>query len=172
MRYLFVTISLSVMLFTASVSCSPAGRSFGEPPAEHPDQTEDPSEGGNTGDNDNQDMNIKISIKLGSSSFTATLQESDAAKAFLSLLPFEAEMNDHAGNEKYYNLPASLPVDSFRPGTIRSGDLMLWGEDCIVLFYRTFSSPYSYTRIGAIDDPSHLAEAVGDGRIRVTFDHQ
>lgn len=168
MRHLFVMISISVALFTAAVSCSPAGKAF----AEHPGDMDDPSDGDNTGDNDNQYMEIKVSTKIGSAYFTATLQDNDAAKAFMSLLPFTAAMNEHAGNEKYYNLPESLPVDSFRPGTIRTGDLMLWGDDCIVLFYRTFSSPHSYTRIGTIDDPSHLAEAVGEGNITVIFEHQ
>ena len=81
-------------------------------------------------------------------------------------------MNELNGNEKYYNLSSELPTDAYRPGTIRAGDLLLYGSNCVVLFYETFSSPYSYTRIGRVDDPTGLAEAVGSGRVSVTFSLQ
>ena len=77
-----------------------------------------------------------------------------------------AELN---GNEKYYFMPNSLPTDSQRPGNIHVGDLMLYGSDCIVLFYESFSSGYSYTRLGNLDDPSGLADVLGRGSVEVTF---
>ena len=73
------------------------------------------------------------------------------------------------GNEKYYYLPESLPANSQRPGNIHAGDLMLYGSDCLVLFYESFSSGYSYTRLGSVDDPSSLAAALGGGSVEVSF---
>ena len=113
-------------------------------------------------------MNLKITI--GSRVFTAELDDNAAARAFAALLPLQAEMNELNGNEKYASLPQNLPTDPYRPGTIRCGDLMLWGNNTIVLFYETFQSSYSYTRLGRIDDPSGLAEAVGPGNVRVVFE--
>lgn len=101
--------------------------------------------------------------------FTAVLEDNAAAKAFAAMLPMTLVMEELNGNEKYHYLDTGLPVESVRPGTIREGDLMLWGSSCVVLFYETFQSSYSYTRLGRIEDPEGLAEAVGSGSVRVDF---
>ena len=56
-------------------------------------------------------------------------------------------MDELNGNEKYYFMPNALPTDPERPGEIHTGDFMLYGSDCLVLFYKNFSSSYSYTRL-------------------------
>ncbi|WP_431309039.1 cyclophilin-like fold protein [Halalkalibacter lacteus] len=63
-----------------------------------------------------------------------------------------------------------LPTDSERPGVINAGEIMLYGDNCLVLLYETFSSSYSYTRLGYIEDVERFAKAVGNGDIRVNFD--
>lgn len=81
-------------------------------------------------------------------------------------------MNEMNGNEKYYNFPDNLPTDSYRPGTIQKDDLMLYGSNCLVLFYETFASSYSYTRIGKVDNTAGLTEAVGSGNVNVIVEIQ
>jgi hypothetical protein len=66
-------------------------------------------------------------------------------------------------------LPKALPANASRPGTIRNGDLMLYGANTLVVFYVTFKSSYSYTRLGGVDDPSDLPEALGPRGVRVVF---
>jgi len=113
---------------------------------------------------------MQINVIIGNKTFTATLADSETGRAFAQLLPMTVTMNELNGNEKYHYLGSSLPTDSYQPGTIHAGDLMLYGNNCVVLFYETFSSGYSYTRIGSIDDPSGLAEALGTGNVSVRFE--
>ena len=77
------------------------------------------------------------------------------------------ELND---NEKYVRLPSSLPANASNPGTIQAGDLMLYGSNTLVLFYESFSTSYTYTKVGRIDDASGLAAALGTGNVKVRFE--
>ncbi len=113
---------------------------------------------------------IPINIIIGSKAFTATLADTETGEAFAALLPLTVTMNELNGNEKYHYLNSSLPTAAYQPGTIHAGDLMLYGNNCVVLFYETFNSSYSYTRIGAIDNPSGLAAALGSGNVSVRFE--
>ena len=116
-----------------------------------------------------EDTMPKLKIDVNGQGFTATLLDNPTTRALLERLPMTVRMEELNGNEKYYYMSTSLPTDSQKPGNIHAGDLMLYGSDCLVLFYESFSSGYSYTRLGSIDDPSGLAAAVGRGSVNVTF---
>ena len=111
-----------------------------------------------------------INIIIGSKTFTATLADSETGEAFAALLPLSVAMNELNGNEKYHYLSSSLPTAAYQPGTIHAGDLMLYGNNCVVLFYKTFNTSYSYTRIGSIDDPTGLSAALGSSNVSVRFE--
>ena len=102
-----------------------------------------------------------VSIKIGSRTFTATLLNNATVTAFKARLPMTVAMSELNGNEKLYNFPTGLPTNASNPGTIQTGDLMLYGSTTLVLFYKSFPTPYSYTRLGRIDNPSELAAARG-----------
>jgi hypothetical protein len=110
-----------------------------------------------------------IRITAGSTVFTATLCDNEAGAAFKAMLPLSLNMADLNANEKYYDLPSALPGAPKNPGTINAGDVMLYGSGTLVLFYKTFTTSYSYTAIAKIDDPSRLAAALGTGKVTVTF---
>lgn len=111
----------------------------------------------------------KMKITIGSKTFQATLEDNPAAKELKGLLPLSLEMAELNGNEKHVDLPKALPTDAQLPGTIREGDLLLYGDRTLVLFYKTFKSSYRYTRLGRIDDPAGLAAALGKGSVEVAF---
>lgn len=181
-------IIMSLIFMTATsvlTACGPDDEPIIETPiAPVPDPEElgdDDNSGSDNNGNDNgnnnnennegeNEMSKNITVRVDDHSFSVILEDNATARTFAALLPMTVTMNEMNGNEKYHYLSENLPTDSYRPGTIRNGDLMLYGSSCVVLFYETFSSSYSYTRIGRLDNPSGLASALGRGNVSVTFE--
>ena len=113
---------------------------------------------------------MKLKITIGTNTFTATVHNNATATAFKAKLPLTINMSELNGNEKYFDLPDNLPTNASNPGTIQTGDVMLYGSNTLVLFYKTFPTSYNYSRIGRIDNPSGLAAALGSGNITVKFE--
>ncbi len=114
-------------------------------------------------------MESRMWMTIGEHRFAMTLADSEAARAFVAMLPLTLDMEELNGNEKHGELPKALPTAASRPGTIRNGDILLWGSRTLVVFYQTFDSSYSYTRVGRVDDPTGLAQTLGRHGMRVTF---
>ena len=113
---------------------------------------------------------MKLKITVGDKDFTTILENNETVSAFKSKLPLTMNMKELNGNEKYGELPGKLPTNASNPGTIQAGDLMLYGSNTVVLFYKTFSTSYSYTRLGRIEDVSGLADALGSGDVTVKLE--
>lgn len=161
----------TLLLLTANALTACSDDDPTEEKTETPALPSDEGEGGNeeNTDDNNELMERNITISANGTSFSATLEDNDAARAFAAMLPLTLDMNEMNGNEKCHYLDSSLPTESYRPGTIRTGDLMLYGSSCVVLFYETFPSGYSYTRLGQTDSPEGLAAALGSGNVSVRF---
>ncbi len=110
-----------------------------------------------------------MQIVIGDERFTVTLESSDTVTALTQLLPLNLDMSELNGNEKYYYLDTALPSAPENVGYIDEGDIMLYGDNCLVVFYESFDTSYSYTKIGHIDDTSGLADALGTGDVTVEF---
>ncbi|MEW5620650.1 cyclophilin-like fold protein [Pseudomonas putida] len=110
-----------------------------------------------------------MQMSVGERHYKIRLADTEAARAFSSLIPLTLEMADLNSNEKYVDLAVSLPKDASVPGTIKAGDVMLYGSKTLVVFYKTFKTPYSYTLIGNIENPDGLMQMLGSDDIRVVF---
>ncbi len=106
----------------------------------------------------------RIKVIIGGKSFWVDMENNRTARAFMHLLPMTLQMEELNGNEKYCYMDQTLPTKTKKPGTIRAGDLMLYGDDCVVLFYKSFRSGYSYTKIGHIGNVKGLQAALGNGK--------
>jgi hypothetical protein len=113
---------------------------------------------------------MKLKITIGANVFTATLYTNASTAAFKEKLPMTINMRELNGNEKYFNLPANLPTNASNPEIINEGDLMLYGSNTLVIFYKTFSTSYSYTKLGRIDKTTGLASALSLGNVTVKWE--
>lgn len=132
--------------------------------------SEDAKKQENGGEGTVKENEEKILITVGAKKFKAKLYDNKSAQAWKKMLPMTITMEELNGNEKYYYLSSNLPTDKKKPDKIHAGDLMLYGSDCLVLFYKTFSTSYSYTSLGYVEDITGLEAAVGKGDVKITFE--
>lgn len=125
------------------------------------DENSDKNEGYKTMENV-----ININVSINSKKYNATIENNETAKNFISQLPQEFNMKELNENEKYVYMDNSLPTNPINPNHIKSGDIMLYGSDCLVIFYKSFDTKYSYTKIGHIDNLPDL----GNDNVIVKFE--
>jgi hypothetical protein len=124
MKYLVVIMLSVASLFGSSFGCNKDHSSVA-------DNTNIYDKGSSPTDNSKGN---KMKIKIGSNTFNATLFDNATANAFKAMLPLTLNMDELNGNEKKYDFSNTLPTNSANPKTINSGDLMIWGENTLVLF--------------------------------------
>ena len=119
----------------------------------------------NSSKEENKKMsNVKVTIN--DKTYNLLLEDNSTAHEFINLLPKEFIMDELNGNEKYVYIDTSLETNSYNPKHIEKGDVMIFGDNCLVIFYESFDTSYSYTKIGHIDNLENL----GDGTITVKFE--
>ena len=107
----------------------------------------------------------KVNITVNNREYVLELEYSQTTREFLNTLPLSITMEELNGNEKYKYLDNKFTTDSKVPEIINKGDVMLYGNNCLVIFYKTFTTTYSYTKIGYINN----LEEIGDNNIIVTI---
>lgn len=80
------------------------------------------------------------------------------------------EMEELNGNEKFHYLKEGLPANSENVGNIEAGDIMLFGSDCLVLFFEDFTTSFNYTRIGHIEEEEAFVSVLPGGTVEITFE--
>jgi hypothetical protein len=159
MKYSFIIIFSLLLISASCASCKKETSAPSNSDTEHIN-----------GNNTTNPTGSKMKIKIGSSTFSATLLENATATAFKALLPLTLNMRDLNSNEKYFDFSNGLPTNAANPGNIQTGDLMLYGNKTLVLFYKSFSTSYSYTKLGRITDIAGLTAALGAGNVTITFE--
>ena len=119
--------------------------------------------------NTNADMKQinKIKMQIENHTFDIILEDNPTTAMLIKKLPLQIEMQELNGNEKYYKFNETFPTADNNPGKIHVGDVMLFNGSYLVIFYKEFTSSYSYTRLGRIENIDNLTELVGDKNINV-----
>ena len=109
-------------------------------------------------------------IKLNGKEFEFEFKDTEVANQIKSKLPFTVKMTNLNGNEVYYQFSG----ESFTPnhkavGTINMGDIYLYQSNYLVLFYKTFTTSYSYTEIVKLKDATGLDTIIGSSDIEIEW---
>ena len=123
----------------------------------------------NNSKNNNQSSEVINSVKIliDDKEYIINLEDNKTVRKFVDLLPQEFNMSELNGNEKYVYLDTVLPTSSYNIHRVNAGDVMLFGNNCLVIFYKSFDTNYSYTKIGHIDNLGDL----GSGSIKVKIEN-
>jgi hypothetical protein len=109
-------------------------------------------------------MERRIIIEAGAIASEATLAESETAQAIWNSLPIESACNTW-GEEVYFSIPLSLPLDKTAKETVDVGDLGYWpAGDALCIFF----GPTPMSRGDEIRPASAVSivgKIIGDPRI-------
>lgn len=114
---------------------------------------------------ENYTMNININGQVAS----VQLEDNVTTKAILANMPFTIQMDDLHQNEKYYYFDKSLPVSPQPIQTIEAGDVLLYQNNCLVIFYQAAEPVVPYTRIGKISRFQDIRASFGNKSVSVQW---
>ena len=118
----------------------------------------------------NQNEEIKINLTVNNKIFSATLENNETTRELISMFPMTLNMSELNSNEKDNYLDTDLTTNSSRQSRINAGDIKLYGSNCLVVFYESFNTSYSYTNLGTVDDVDVFVSELGNGSVTITFD--
>lgn len=106
--------------------------------------------------NNSNEVISSVKAIINEKEYIINLEDNETARSFVNMLPQEFNMNELNGNEKYIYLDNTLPTNPSDFKRINAGDVMIYGNNCLVIFYKSFDTSYSYTKIGHIDNLDNL----------------
>jgi hypothetical protein len=142
------------------------------PPNPTPPPSRSPAGNGSGEPTENQENRMNIQITIGDQTFTATLQESPAARDLIAQLPVTVEMTDHGGVEKTGPLPSPLSLEGQPEGADPDvGDLGYYapGND-LVLYYGDQSYFPGIVVLGRMNGDAAQRIADMDGSVTATVE--
>jgi hypothetical protein len=121
-------------------------------------------------ESDQKVISMKIRINIGGTAMvTATLDDNETAKDFVSLLPMMLTFEDYASTEKISYLPRKLSTKGAPPGCDPSvGDITYyapWGN--LALFYRDFGYSSRLIKLEIIDSGVEALDRPGPLKVTI-----
>ncbi len=107
-----------------------------------------------------------MKININNEEYVINVENETLMEELFNSLPQTFTMTELNGNEKYYYLNSNMKnANSEAVGQVQKGDVMLFGSDCLVIFYDSFETEFRYTKIGHIDNLGDL----GNGNVDVSI---
>lgn len=153
--YNLVAIALSILSLLTLSACAAPGKT--NVPAKTPEALA-------------QDTSSTVNMTIDGTTFSVVWENNPSASALRARFPLALSMSDLHKNEKYGRLAQPLPASPQPVHTIHTGDIMLYGDDTLVLFYKDFDTTYTYTRLGRIKDTELLRNIHENVSISATFE--
>lgn len=108
-------------------------------------------------------------ITINEQEFDIHFYDNETVNQLFEQLPITITMNDLHGNEKYYYFQNHFSTNSESVNYVEAGDVMLFQENCLVIFYESFNTSYQYTKLGYIENAAGFKEVLGDGQVQVSI---
>jgi hypothetical protein len=112
---------------------------------------------------------MRIRISVADQTFTAVLEDSEAARDFAALLPIELTLSDYNRTEKVADLPRRLSTAGAPEGVDPTvGDIAYfapWGN--LAIFYRDFGYSRGLVRLGRLEGDAERLAALDAGPARI-----
>lgn len=155
-RYiLIITILLLLVLTGCSSNEEAAGESAGGS-TDHQISQEEPTQEGET-------ENMKLII--GEIEVPVTWEDNESVSAIKDLLPLTIQMSMYGGNEQVGSIGQRI-VSNDKQTRTKSGDIVLYTSDQIVIFYG--SNSWAYTRLGHVDlSKNEMKDLLGNGNVSI-----
>ena len=166
MKRIIITLLLLSVLLTA---CAKGEAKTAQSTSQSPEKQSEALTKEETEEVTDKEAESKMKITVNGKEFYIIKENNETAQALSQALPLSLEMNELHGNEKYYYLDFTLPENAENVKKVNKGDVMLFGDSCLVIFYKSFNTSYSYTRIGKIENADGLEEALGGGNVKIEF---
>ena len=108
-------------------------------------------------------------VKINNVDYLIEFKETETANQIQAKIPFTVKMTNLNGNEIYYRFGESFTTNQKSVDTMYLGDIYLYQSDCLVLFYKTFTTSYQYTEIGKLKNTTGLDSNIGSGNVEVQW---
>jgi hypothetical protein len=113
----------------------------------------------------------RVRIRMGDQTVTATLNNSDAARDLIAMLPLSVNMRDHMRREKTGPLPGPLSERTRGVSAYETGDLGYWrpGGNFVIFYLHdglTIPSP-GIVRLGKVDSGVDIFNVSGSVNVTI-----
>jgi len=130
------------------------------------------NESGNKTDNNELSQKKEQSMKMyiNAEKVGVLWEDNESVKALNGMLPIEIEMKMYGDFEQVGSIGKKLPRNDVQM-TTKSGDIVLYAGDQLVVFYG--SNSWAYTKLGKIDlNEDKLKDLLGNGDVKIALKNE